>query len=494
MPSAAIYQAARDWENLVAVLDELVRTGPAAERIHHLVNLAEVYGRCIRDERRAASAMRRAAAIAVQTGAGIDRISEHYERRRDHKGLVAFWGKALEGLPPEGSPGAVPVRLARARVMSQLLQAAEAEAEIRRALEYDPGSVEARLELAALQLMNSDLGEATTEYMRALDADPFCLDAFRGLYQVCERRGDLQRAAGAAQAACFVASEEVPERPAAARAAAAVEAALEGGRVAPEETLEDLWHLVVYPGEPQVAPEVLALLGDHLEKIFPQQLKRYEERITGGNELTQVTEREPLGSQCQQLARAMGVEDYQCWTAELPAVPAVVLHGATPRVVIDSRLAGQVTGGRLRFIIGRALAEVVTRSFYLTLLDPATMELLFMAAVELFVRGYAAQLGRGREAEELSRKVSKALPRKVRKQLEDPARAYGEVKPIAATRWATTASRSTERAGLLVCGDAEAALAQLRDERANQEVMGELLRFVVGPHLYEARRRLGLVG
>ena len=492
--SAAIYQASRDWENLVAVLDELVRSGPAAERIHHLVNLAEVYGRCLRDDQRAQGAMRRAAAIAVQTGAGIDRISEHFERRRDHKGLVAFWGKALEGLPPEGSPGSVPVRLARARVMSGLVQAAEAEAEIRRALEYDPGSVEARLELAALQLMNNDLGEATTEYMRALDSDPFCLDAFRGLYQVCERRGDLQRAAGAAQAACFVASDEVPERPAAARAAAAVEAALESGRVTPEETLEDLWHLVVYPGEPQVAPEVLAMLGDYLAQVFPQQLQRYEERITGGSELAQVSEQEPLGRQCQLVAQAMGVETYQCWTGELPAVPAVVLHGAVPRVVIDSRLAAQVTGGRLRFILGRALAEVVTRSFYLTLLDPATVELLFMATVELFVRGYATQLGRGREAEELSRKVSKALPRKVRKRLEEPARAYAEVKPIAATRWATTAGRSADRAGLLVCGDAEAALAQLRDERASQEVMGELLRFVVGPHLYEARRRLGLVG
>jgi len=90
--------------------------------------------------------------------------------------------------------------------------------------------------------------------------------------------------------------------------------------------------------------------------------------------------------------------------------------------------------------------------------------------------------------------VSKALPRKVRKRLEEPARAYAEVKPISATRWATTADRSAERAGVLVCGDAEAALVQLREERASQEVIGELLRFVVGPHLYEARRRLGLIG
>ena len=492
--SAAIYQSARDWENLVAVLDELVRTGPAAERIHHLVNLAEVHHRLLKDEQRATGAMRRAAAIAVQTGAGIDRINEHFERRRDHKGLVAFWGKALEGLPPEGSPGAVPVRLARARVMSgRLLEAGEAEAEIRRALEHDQSSVEARLELAALQLMNNNLGDATTEYMRTLDNAPFCLDAFRGLYQVCERRGDLQRAAGAAQAACFVATEEVPERTAAHRAAVSVEAALESGAVAPEERIVDLWHLVVYPGEPQVAPELLVLLGDYLAQVFPQHLQRYEERVTGKGELTQVSEREPLGRQCHLLARAMGVEAYQCWTGELPAVPAVVLHGAIPRVVLDSRLMGQVPGGRLRFIIGRALAEVVTRSFYLTMLDPATVELLFMAAVELFVRGYATQLGRGKEAEELSRKVSKALPRKVRKKLEEPARSYAEVQPIAATRWATTAARSAERAGLLVCGDAEAALNQLREERASQEVMGELLRFVVGPHLYEARRRLGLM-
>jgi len=353
--------------------------------------------------------------------------------------------------------------------------------------------VEARLELAALQLMSNNLGDATTEYMRTLDHDPFCLPAFRGLYQVCERRGDLQRAAGAAQAACFVATEAVPERAAATRSAAAVESALESGTVASGERIEDLWHLVVYPGEPQVAPELLLLLGDHLAQVFPEDLQRYEERITGGNELSPVSEHEPLGRQCHLLARALGVQGYQCWTAELPAVPAVVLHGAPPRVVLDSRIVGQVPGGRLRFIIGRALAEAVTRSFYLSVLNPATVELLFMAAVEPFVRGYATQLGRGSEAEELSRKVTRALPRKVRKKLEEPARSYAEVKPISATRWATTASRSAERAGLLVCGDAEAALAQLQEERASQEVIGELLRFVVGPHLYEARRRLGLI-
>ena len=492
--SAAIYQSGRDWENLVAVLDELVRSGPAPERIHHLVTLADICYRFLRDERRGRGAMRRAASIAVQTGAGIDRINEIFERRRDHKGLVAFWGKALDGLPPEGSPGAVPVRLARARVMSsRLLQEGEAESEIRRALEHDPTSVPARLELAALQLRNGAPGDANSEYMRVLDHDPFCLDAFRGLFHVFERRGDKERAAGAAQAVCFVAEQDVQERSVASRAAAAVEAAL--ARPAPSrESIADMWHLVMHPGEPQVAPELLVLIGDQLPQILAAEVQRFEERVAGNVELVRLTDSDPLGRICSQLARVMGVDGFQQWTGELPSLPAVVLPGAPPRLVLDHRLLERAPGGRVRFIIGRALAEVSTRSFYLSALEPAVTEQLFFALVELFVRGYAARLGRGRDAEELGRAVSKALPRKLRKKLEEPVRSYAELKPISATRWITAATRSAERAGVMVCGDAEAALLQLRDEQASAEVMGELLRFVVGPHLYEARRRLRLIG
>ena len=54
------------------------------------------------------------------------------------------------------------------------------------------------------------------------------------------------------------------------------------------------------------------------------------------------------------------------------------------------------------------------------------------------------------------------------------------------------ASRSSERAGLLLSGDVAAVADCLRREKASDAVRADLLRFAVGPHLHEARRRLGL--
>ena len=492
--SAAIYQQGRDWGNLVAVLDELVRGGPPAERVHHLVALADVHSRCLKDEQRAQAAMRRAAAICVQTGAGIDRVTEFFERRRDHNGLVAFLGKSLEGLPPEGSPGAVPVRLARARVMSgRLLQADEAEQEVRRALEHDPGSVEARLELAALQLMNDRPADATAEYMTVLDHDPFSVDAFRGLHQVYVRRGDLERAAGAAQAVCFVADSEVPERTMADQAASGVEAAMERA-AASEATVGDVWHLVADPEEPQVAPELLRLAGDHLHQVFATPGAEREQRLTGGAELLLLAADQPLGQQCATMAGVIGVERFQCWTGDLGPRPAVVLPGNPHKVVLHRRLTGAAPDGRLRFILGRAMATAWSRSHFLELLDPEQVELLLLAVVELHVRGNAARLGRGQQVEELAKAVNKAVPRKVRKRLEEPVRSAAVAPPVSADLWIAAAARSAARAALLVSGDVGAALEQLVEEGASKQEQSDLLRFAVGPHLYEARHRLGLLG
>ena len=118
------------------------------------------------------------------------------------------------------------------------------------------------------------------------------------------------------------------------------------------------------------------------------------------------------------------------------------------------------------------------------------MELL-LAARWICSSGATAILNQGHEVEELARAVSRAIPRQVRKQIEEPARCYAAGQPAAADAWAMAARRSSERAGLLLSGDVEAAWRS-GGEKSSRAVQAELLRFTVGPHLYEARRRLGL--
>lgn len=482
-----IHRRRGDWERTVEVLEELSRSGQAHQRVNNLVDLAELYSRTLNDMDAAHSSLRRAAMLCVETGEGVDRIIEYHERRGDFEGVVAFLGEALEGLPPEGSPGAVNVRLARARILAgRLLQPSDAEFEIRRALQSDPNSVAARLELAGLHLWGDNLGEATTEYMRILDQDPFCMEAYRGLYRVYDRRGDVERAAGAAQVVVAVAGREVPERKIAAQATAPMEAALSSA-VATPLGVGDFWNLLAHPDEPQVARELLYLVADYIPAIVPHEV----DVVTGGN-IIPLAPGDRLADRCAQLAQVLGVDRLEVCLGKGRPSAIAALPGNPPRLVVDEGFATHSSAGEFRFAAGRALADILTRSLYLAALQPRTAELLLAAVASLFERGYGEHLNQAHEVEELSRAVGRVIPRKVRRVLEEPARAYAVGQPVIFKTWYTAAQRSAERAGLLLGGDVEAALAVLRQEKAPRSVQAELLRFTVGPHLYEARRRLGL--
>jgi len=481
-----VHQRRGDWEQAVEVLEELARSGPAARRINNLVNLAELNSRTVHDESKAGFALTRAAKICVESGEGVDRITDYFERRGDFEGLVRLFGEALEELPPEGSPGSVNVRLARARILAgRLLQPTEAELEIRRALQSEPSSIPARLELAGLHLWGDNLGEATSEYMRILEQDPFSTEAYRGLYRVYDRRGDMERAAGAAQAVAAVAGKDVPERKIAAQATAPMEAALSSA-VATPLGVHDYWNLLAHPDEPQLARELLYLVADFIPAVVPHEV----EAASGG--LIPLSPDDSLAGRCGQLGQVMGVERIEVCLGRNRVDGVAALPGTPPRLVVDESFAQRSSAGEFRFAVGRALADVLARTLYLHALQARTVELLLAAVATLFERSYGEYLNQARDVEELTRALGRAIPRKVRKMLEEPGRAYAAAQPVIFKTWYAASQRSAERAGLLLSGDVEAALNVLRREKASRAVQAELLRFTVGPHLYEARRRLGL--
>jgi tetratricopeptide (TPR) repeat protein len=481
------YQRRENWEKAVEVLEELARTGAPGDRINHLVNLAEIFSRSLNEPERARAALRKATTLCVDGAVGVDRISEYFERRGDFESLVDFLDEALESLPPEGAPGAVAVRLARARVLAgRLLRPKDAESEIRRALQSDPTSISARLELAGLHLWGDNLGEAIAEYLRVLEQEPFSVEAFRGLYRVYERRGDMERAAGAAQAVCAVAGKEVPERKIAVQATAPMEAML-ASAVATPLGVSDFWSIVAHHDEPRPARELLFHVADLLPQIYPSEVER-----SLGRTFVSLNDEDQLAQRVGQLARVLGVDRFETCIGQNLSACMVTLPGVPPRLVVDDAFAAAASPAEFRFAAGRALAAVLTRSLYLAALAPRSVELLLATVVELFDKGYSGYLGQRVEAETLLRVVNRAVSRKLRKLLEEPARAYAAGQPVAAAAWYVASQRSGERAGLLLAGDLEAALAVLSREKAGRAVQAEMLRFSVGSRFYEARRRLGL--
>jgi cellulose synthase operon protein C len=481
----SLYQRRSDFASAVEVLGELARTGTPAERLATLVDLAELYSRSMGDEERALAAIRKAASLCVDGSPGIERIGEYFERRGDFEGYADLLGGELDKLPPEGSPGAVTVRLARARVLAgRLLRPADAAAEVRKALQSDPASLPARLELAGLHLWGDNLGEATAEYLRVLDRDPFSVEGFRGLFRVYERRGDMERAAGAAQVVCAIAGNDVPERKLADQISGPIEMAL-ASAVATPLGVADYWHLLAHPDEPAAARELFYQVADFVPQIFAADMERFE---VGED----VFDDDPLSTRCARLAQVLGVKEFQCRIGHHHSGSVGAAPGNPPRIVVDERFAKRAKVPELHFAMGRALAEILSRSLYLQVLQHRTMEILLAAVVELFERGFGAYLGQPREVEELSKAVGRLMPRKQRKAVEEVAHQYAASPHGAIETWANAAQRSAERAGLLLSGDVGSALSVMSAGKGGQKAQTELLRFAIGPHLYEARRRLGL--
>jgi tetratricopeptide (TPR) repeat protein len=496
-----LYRHRGNYDQMVTILEEMVHIGSPEERVEYLVEMAEILSRLLNNPAAANRALKRAIAVCIETkaptcgeasekekskGSGLERIIEYFERRGDFERLADFLAEALRDLPPEGAPGSVPVRLARARILAgRLLQPELAEKEILKALQSDTASIAARLELAGLHLWADKLAEATAQYLRILELDPFAVEAYRGLYRIFERRGDVERAAGLAQVVSAVAGKDVPERKIAEQATVPMEASLSFVSATPLGVY-DFWNLLAHPDEPPAARELLYLVADYIPMLFEPEMKA----ITIGS--LPLTTDHPLTLRCLKLAQVMGIDRLECYLS--PSLPHFIeaLPGGIYRIVLDEPFTHQASPGEFRFALGRALTGILTRSVYLWAIHPQSLQLLFAAVIGLFEKTLNDPRHPNKELEELTKLVNRVIPRKVRRAIEEIAKKHAASERLNIKEWADVARRSAERGGLLLSGDVEASLKVLRAERSSRAVQADLLRFVVGPHLYEARRRLGI--
>ena len=490
---AAIFQRRRQWERLVEVLEELARSARGAEKVGHLVALADVHIGSREDKDEAAAAMGRAAATCLESGEGVGALAKHFQRRGDHQGLADLLGATLEGVVGE-TDGSRAMRVCLARTLADELEQVDlAELELTRAVQAAPADLALRLELAGLLTRAGKPGDATTHYMTVLEQDAFAVEAHRGLAALWSSRGDMARAAGAAQVVCALTGGEQDERRASLAATAELDQRFNNATAThTSEDPGDLLHLLAHPDEPDLLRELMRVLGDAIPAIYPAQVEAAEPGAAQKVPVKRLGRTDPMARQCQALADLIGVECREVLMAPLPGEQlAVALPGAS-RLCLDPVRCTDLPAARVRFALGRALTRMHTRSLYLDLLTVREVDLLLAAVAENFQRGYAGNRPDGAAVVELARAVGRALPRKIRKALEGPARALAASPDPNPAAWAVGARFTADRVGLVLGGDTVEAHATLAEERRGRDAMAHLLRFAVSPHLIEARRRLGI--
>ena len=318
-----VYRRRNDWPRVVEVFTQLAASGELEQRIESLLELASLNTQ-LSDLKSARHALQRAIGLAVDSGVGMARLEQHFAQGNEYELLAELLAAALEALPLENNPAIVPARLFLAQILAErLLRPAEAETEIGKALRSAPNSLQARLALGKIHLSNDNLDRALEEYQRVLRVEALNAEAFRGIYQVFERRGDLDRAASAAQVICAVGVPDAGERKIAAQIEVSMEASLAATTATPLDA-EGYWELLAHEDEPVAARQFLLLVADYIPQVLAERLSVAEEG------LFPLDESDALATRCAAYAAALGIERLQCCTAKRWPTICAVLPASPP--------------------------------------------------------------------------------------------------------------------------------------------------------------------
>jgi hypothetical protein len=168
----------------------------------------------------------------------------------------------------------------------------------------------------------------------------------------------------------------------------------------------------------------------------------------------------------------------------------------------------QVPAPEQRFLIGRALTRIATRSFTVRRMTPLDVEVLLVGAVRTVVPKFGGQVAPEETLADIGRRITRAIPRRSRRAFEEASEAFAAARPTRLEGWVRAMDHSANRGGLLLANDLGAAIDVLRradrraaviktpDDlaaalRANSEAV-ELMRFALSDEFFALRRAAGL--
>lgn len=472
-----------NWDQAAQLLQKLADTAQPVERAKHLITLAEVCQRGLNQPDKAQEHLVRAAALCLLAPQAISELERFFYKQNDPKGYESLLARVLKEAGAD-RPGSTALRLSRAKNLAQhLLKPEEAERQVQMTLEQDPESVDARLELASLHLWGENVGLALVEYQAALERNPVRFEAYRGLMQVFERRGELDRARCAAQVLCVLGQATEREEEEAESAARAIEQAPIMSALTP-----DLIARFMAPREEVAAArDLLRVLSPFLSSLFPPDLE--SKGIRGVEEL-------PIGHNAIKVinivAARLGMTDLRVLVDRRNTEITLAIPGPQPILLLGSKILAESTSRVLSFYAARELAGISTGSAYLKWADLRELELTLAGLVAQFDRDYGEDIAPLSQLLDRGRNVLKIVPRKVKKTLEEPALLYSHAGSIGMSSWKEASLRTGVRVGLCCAGHLRAAVEALHREQSSEAEITSLCLYSVSARYAEARKVFGV--
>src|SRR5262249_34459972 len=413
---AQIFIGSRDWPSAAAALERLISMETDLGRaVEHELRLAESYASGYGDPMAAIAVYKRALERDPQSAQAARGLEEACARASAFPQLAAALEASAAALPKELAQLRAERRIRAAEIqIDQLGKPEEAARLLRAVLAEHPEHLEARARLGAVlgrRLGRTD--DAVREHRAVLQADPMRADAWRELRRLWERSGDHDRALWAAQALRLLrVADELEERYLRERRAR--------GPKEPQGTLPEAMfqRAIVHPGEQQPGRALLMALAETVARMYPGRLEDWG--LTRADRLQRLDD--PVRALVDGLARTIGVDvEYEIYVSRTRPKEVEVESGEPPILIIGAGFMAQVPAPEQRFLLGRALARLITRSFTVRRLTPLDLEVLLAGATKLVVPKFGANVAPEDTLAEVGRRLQRQLPRRSRRVFEEAA-------------------------------------------------------------------------
>jgi len=414
-------------------------------------------------------------------------------RQRDWQRLAVLYEDQLKRLPPP-IPGQDDRRVPMLAELTELYRyriedRRKAIACCESLLAIDKGQLKVREDLARLYEAEG-LAERAILLHRSLIADsPFAIDSYHALRRIYETRGERDRTLCLCATLAFLDEADEDERE-----------FLRSNRHAlplpPGRHLGEAEHaeLLLHPSARGLLGEMFAFAADYARPLFlvdPKELKlRARDRLELAKPQTKLAE------VLQLAVSSLGLPPPEVY-ARGPSVKGLMAFNTSPVSVLYSEEAAKLASvAELRFMAARAVAFTRPEHLISASLSPKQLRQLLDALVELAFPG-GSVLPADQEVSELAKRLGRQVPEGKRERLRQLAGQFRErAEELSIRDWLEGIEHTCNRAGLLLCGDLEAAVQVLKAARvvspsgSHRTLIRELIFYSISDEYFRLRKAL----
>jgi tetratricopeptide (TPR) repeat protein len=499
-----VYVDQKNWPEAIESIEKLIELEPSVEkRTEYNCQLGKVYQDGLNDLDQASQYFEAALALDETHVPSMEAIGMIYLRQKQWQKYIDVTDRFVKLIPKDEQEKAIPLYMRRGEVFRDFLENKEkAIIEFQNVTRIQSEHEEARSSLASLYLSDKNFyNNAIKENLILLRQKPFRIQSYRDLGKIYEGLNKLDEAFCIYSVLDVLKSINPQER-------MFFEAHQPQIIKESKRALNDEGHekVLVHPDERGPLHDMLVLMGDYMEKIFPPQLEKLGAKK---NFKAQPDTPSPIKKLVDELAVNIGIAEYDLYLIPTQTEPRVA-NTNPPSLILNQEWFNKFKPEERRFIIAKWLEHLKGRhALVFNFSADKVVQTLFLLA-KIFKSEIEVPGMDEKQAQSEMKSLKRAVPRKIRNQMEQAAVSVASGSSnVDVNKWQQGMIHSGNRAGLLLTNDLPlsiSAMMKLHPQFKNMrfDELGdpipileqcddalEMLMFAVSDAYFTLRRRTG---